>query len=145
MDAGMERVERASLASRRRRLLGALVDLTLGAAVWAACRVPLPLVGESELRWLYLSAPLLVVQAALVSTRGQSIGKLIAGTRIERQDGRRIGLVHGVVLRSWLMGSLHGFLLVFLADALWIFGRERRCLHDYFADTRVVDALRRTT
>lgn len=27
-----------------------------------------------------------------------------------------------------------------LANVLWIFGGERRCLHDYIADTLVVNA-----
>jgi hypothetical protein len=46
-------------------------------------------------------------------------------------------------MRSWLpflLGLVPGFGSVFgLADACFIFGTERRCLHDRMAGTIVVD------
>ena len=84
------------------------------------------------------------VQCYMIATSGQSIAKRLLGMRIVRLDGSRAGFLHGVVLRSWVMAFLTnipfigGF--VALADALTIFGAERRCLHDRIADTIVIKA-----
>lgn len=43
------------------------------------------------------------------------------------------------VLLTWIPGLV----LLALIDPLFIFGRERRCLHDRLARTRVVNAERR--
>jgi uncharacterized RDD family membrane protein YckC len=126
-------------AGRGSRFFGALIDIALlvvlrGVGTVAAFAVEGP---EAVFVW---GAPLalIAIQAVLVSRRGQSIGKLAMRIRIERADGRRVGFVHGVLLRSWLMAWLNATPLVFLLDSLFIFGRERRCLHDRLADTRVV-------
>jgi uncharacterized RDD family membrane protein YckC len=44
-------------------------------------------------------------------------------------------LVLGLVTQIPIIGSLAG-----LVNALFIFGKERRCVHDYMAGTRVVEA-----
>jgi uncharacterized RDD family membrane protein YckC len=94
----------------------------------------------------------LAVQWALVANRGQSVGKMLLGTRITMTDGRQPGFFNGVVLRAWPV-VLVGFLpaltgptmkpftsLVMLADLAVIFAAGHRCLHDRFAGTEVVDA-----
>ena len=85
----------------------------------------------------------IAVQAFLISTRAQSIGKIIMGTMIVDRDGQPAGFVRGFVLREipmvllrWLPGPLRVVGVVNFAFAL---RNERRCLHDYFAGTRVVD------
>jgi uncharacterized RDD family membrane protein YckC len=79
-----------------------------------------------------------------LSTTGQTLGKRWMGVRVVRVDGQPIGFGSAVVLRVWLptllqavplLGPLFG-----LVDVLWIFGQERRCVHDLMAGTRVVDA-----
>jgi len=42
---------------------------------------------------------------------------------------------------NMILGSLVGF--INLLDSLLIFGKERRCLHDYLAGSIVVNARRR--
>jgi len=85
---------------------------------------------------------LFIYQWVLISRTGQSLGKKWTGIRIELVDGNRIGFASGVVLRNWvpkLMGVLPylGFLFQ-LADILFIFRQDRRCIHDHIAGTRVV-------
>jgi uncharacterized RDD family membrane protein YckC len=75
--------------------------------------------------------------------RRASIGKLAFGLRIVRSDGADVELWRIVFLRwlpVFLAGATRylGILAVF--DALFIFGRARRCVHDYLANTVVVDA-----
>jgi uncharacterized RDD family membrane protein YckC len=73
----------------------------------------------------------------------QTIGKKLARTRIvSYQDGRNLGFVGNVLLRSllpFLIASIIGGCFT-LIDILLIFGAERRCLHDLIAGTTVVEA-----
>ncbi len=74
---------------------------------------------------------------------GQSVGKRILGLRIVRANGERAGLTRLFLLRELLP------LLVFLVpwvgagayflDRVVVLANPRRCLHDYLADTIVVD------
>lgn len=85
---------------------------------------------------------LAIVQWYMIATSGQSIAKRLLRMRIVRLDGSQVNFVHGVLLRSWLMGLLTnipliGF-MVALIDGLMIFGNDRRCLHDRIADTTVI-------
>jgi uncharacterized RDD family membrane protein YckC len=83
-----------------------------------------------------------VVNWIMVVQSGQSIAKKMFGMRIVRLDGSLPGFVNGVVLRSWVPGFISLFFggLFATADALAIFGKERRCIHDHIAGTRVIDA-----
>jgi uncharacterized RDD family membrane protein YckC len=85
-----------------------------------------------------------IVQWVMIAQSGQSIGKRIVGTRIVRLDGRLPGFGYGVAMRNWVPGIISnipyvGFLFV-IANVLFIFGAERRCIHDHIAGTRVVQA-----
>jgi uncharacterized RDD family membrane protein YckC len=59
-----------------------------------------------------------LLQAFLLATRGQSIGKRFAGLRVVRADGRPAGLAHGVALRTLPLVLVPG-LLFGLGEALW--------------------------
>jgi uncharacterized RDD family membrane protein YckC len=83
------------------------------------------------------------VQCVLLSVRGQSVGKLLLGLRIVRcVDHAQAGFIHAFLLRGtvpWMIEQiplLGG--LFWLVDVCFIFGEERRCVHDYIAGTRVV-------
>ena len=52
---------------------------------------------------------------------------------------RRENFYGYLFLTPWLLGFFVGPFFV-LPDLLCIFGAERKCLHDMFADTIVVDA-----
>ncbi|MCQ4165722.1 RDD family protein [Tahibacter harae] len=78
----------------------------------------------------------------LLHRHGQTLGKRIVGIRIVRTDGSRCELWRIIVLRVMASGLLQSLpfigWIIFLVDSLMIFGDERRCLHDIFADTIVV-------
>lgn len=81
---------------------------------------------------------LALTQWLLLSLRGQSLGKLALGIRIERTDGSPAGFLRTVVLRDWPFVAFAATGLLAVVDGLLIFGRDRRTLHDRLADTRVV-------
>lgn len=98
--------------------------------------------------WLFL----LVIQVVLISTRGQSIGKVALRLRVVKLDGSPAGIVHGWMLREAVMtiiGVFVGFvpmlgvvlrLGLHLTDWCMIFRQDQRCLHDVLAGTKVVKA-----
>lgn len=87
---------------------------------------------------------LAVFQLVMLHRSGQTIGKRLMGLRIVRTDGTRASLRRIFLLRSLLPNLIAaipyagGFFV--LIDALFVFADDRRCLHDRFADTIVVDA-----
>jgi len=85
----------------------------------------------------------LLVNGYLLKTRGQTVGKLAAGTKIvSRDDGQILPLAPLVIKRTIIMGLIclipvvGGFIA--LADALAIFRGNHQCLHDDIAGTKVV-------
>lgn len=153
--------KKRDLASLGKRFLGNLIDrlLVLGAGYALAYEV-VHLTGSTHARLLLVAGelPALMVEWVLVAWRGQSIGKILTGTRIVRMNGAAPGWLHGVILRAWpIMGIAwaqlvpapfdtltKGLNLALFADAVFIFTGQgaRRCLHDLLADTCVVDVLR---
>lgn len=88
----------------------------------------------------------LALQSFLISTQGQSIGKVMAQTRIVRSDGSPVGFFHGVLLRSWAWTVICQLPLIGifanLGDLISLFAADRRTLHDRIADTKVVQIRR---
>jgi uncharacterized RDD family membrane protein YckC len=139
-------VEPTELASRTARLLAALVDGAIVTMAWLmGALIGYIILPDNRLASLLVRGTLivssLVPQWVLVVDRGQSLGKLAMGIRIVKTDGSAVGFLHGVVLRSWITGwiwtCVYGSPLV---DAVSIFRRDRRCLHDLLAGTKVVRA-----
>jgi len=140
-------------ASRWLRLGGAILDsLIVGVPAIAAAFLlglyefrpdgSLPL-GNQILLILLGIAVFLAINARLIYTRGQTVGKMICGTMVVMKDGRVVSgnrYIFARLLPIWIItqipyiGGLFG-----LADALAIFRSERNCLHDDIAGTRVVD------
>ena len=133
----------AESAGRGGRLLAVVVDALLGAACWLPALYPDPSIG------LFLCYGCLLVFAAtqilLLTTRGQTVGKMLIGVRIVRYDeGTNAGFLRAVLLRAVLPGII---MLVpvlgqifSLVDVCFIFREDRRCLHDLIAGTEVVKA-----
>jgi len=75
---------------------------------------------------------------------GQTIAKRILGIKIVRTDGERCGLARIIFLRNFVIGLLGNIPLigpiVSIANPLFIFRGDRRCLHDLIADTKVIVA-----
>lgn len=150
------------LADRGLRFLAALVDGVLKSLCWLPTTLAIWHTVSAELlsghqpSWATMieamngvilrSMPflliLVLVQAVLLSTRGQSVGKLVTGMRIVRRDGTPGGFLHAFFLRGtlpWIIEQIPVLgSLFWLVDACFIFGEERRCIHDYIAGTVVV-------
>lgn len=86
---------------------------------------------------------ILVIDCVMLHKYGQTMGKRVLGIKIVRTDGERISLGRVIGLRMLPIGILGRIpfigWLISLADCLMIFGAERRCLHDIFADSIVID------
>ena len=77
----------------------------------------------------------LAVQAFLVATRSQSIGKFCLGTQTVIHNGARAGFWRITLLRNALPNFIPCFNLI---DPFFIFGMRRQCLHDMISGTYVV-------
>ncbi|RPE79921.1 RDD family protein [Vulcaniibacterium tengchongense] len=122
-------------AGRLPRLLAQLADGAIALAALAPALLLLTLLALVALA---------IWQLVLLAREGQTLGKRWVGIRIVRSDYSRArlarifwlrGVVPGVIGQIPYLGPAFG-----LANVLWIFGVERRCLHDYIADTLVVNA-----
>lgn len=93
---------------------------------------------------LLIDLMLIVVMTVLIYRNGQTIGKRLMGIKIARPDGSRATLARIFWLR-YLLNTVISVVPFFgglyaLVDILMIFGQQRRCCHDYIADTIVIRA-----
>ncbi len=146
---------RRHLAGRVERMLAAILDSMLyvpaffwllmgNAAAFLSDSVTYQLDRAGTLGILLFLATCLVIfslQSFLLALHGWTLGKRVLKLRVVAVDGRPASFVQLVILRSLLPG-LAGFCcgMFSLIDALFIFGDERRCLHDLLAGTIVVNA-----
>ncbi len=94
-----------------------------------------------------LSVAYLVLQFVMLWTKSQTVGKRAMNIRIdEYTSDRRAGPVKTILIRgfvSGILGSLPLIGFVFaVVDILFIFGKEKRCIHDLLAGTVVRKAPR---
>jgi uncharacterized RDD family membrane protein YckC len=87
---------------------------------------------------------LIGVTTALVYRNGQTIGKKLCGIKVACLDGSRATLPRIFFLR-YFPAAISSFIPVMkyvfvLPDPLFIFGQDRRCIHDYIAGTIVIRA-----
>ena len=83
------------------------------------------------------------INGYLLAKHGQTVGKKIAGTRIvDSESGRLVPLSRVFWLRYLpisLVGQIpHGVSFLCSIDILFIFRRDKRCIHDLIAGTKVV-------
>jgi uncharacterized RDD family membrane protein YckC len=143
------------LAGRGTRLAAVLIDAVIQMAVvipimWVTGAWAQAMSGQAALNmefaitWFLVGeAAFLAVQGWLLFTRQQTIGKMLLNIRIVGMQDTRVppGRLYGArYLLFHLMAQVPLFNLVLLVDALMIFRRDRRCLHDLIAGTQVVDA-----
>ncbi len=88
---------------------------------------------------------LLGIQIYLLVTRGQTLGKKFLGIKIVSfEDGSNPGFVKIFLLRVFVNGLIGAVPFIGigynLADILFIFRDDRRCIHDLIAGTKVVKA-----
>jgi uncharacterized RDD family membrane protein YckC len=159
------------LATRNQRFGGATVDGLLALVAYAIVYFGMSLADvaatEGNLFRLYFRSGgwglasgaavlgLSILQWYLITTRGQTLGKMVANSRIVRLDGQPVDFLHGVALRNWVIalpswllplvgisttgGLGHLMTAVGIVDALFIFRADHRCLHDLMAGTKVID------
>lgn len=114
---------------------GALVAFILLSSAELEGEVALVVAGLCTLATLGVAA----FQLHLCAQSGQSIGKRLMRIRVVRTDGSAASVWRILLLRNLLPQLINaGCNLFSLVDALLIFTRERRCLHDMMADTLVV-------
>jgi uncharacterized RDD family membrane protein YckC len=106
---------------------------------------PSPVVMAAFVAMGLLGLALLVVNLVMLARHGQTLGKRIVNVRIVRADRSRAGLGRIFWLRMVVPGLIGAIpfvgMLFRLVDPLFIFGEQRRCIHDLIADTRVVEVL----
>lgn len=75
---------------------------------------------------------------------GQTLGKKVMKIKIVRVDGSRASFPRIFFLRAMVPGIIGSIpilgLLFTLTDMLFIFGEPKRCVHDYLADSIVINA-----
>jgi uncharacterized RDD family membrane protein YckC len=141
------------LSSRVDRLLAIIVDVVIGLAVAAPVSLytgAYDAVFHGQLTSsLYLEITLVswgwyfLVNSYWLIKYGQTVGKRLLGIRISDAQTEAVPpfwrllvriAVPSFAARAGLIGSAFD-----LVDILLIFGKNRRCIHDLIAGTRVVD------
>jgi len=160
--AGMTDSGRDELVGRSIRFVAAMVDGLLVCAILIPIGIATGYNDRNEadqFRFLEEIAMLMLgeivwlgLNGYLLGTRGQTVGKMLTKIRIvDARTGSLLPFVRVYVYRSlWLIPivllallipGMIGDLLISLAwlgDKMSIFGKERRCLHDYIAGSKVV-------
>ena len=143
------------LASRWKRLGGALVDGLIGMVVTIPVMVSMGLfeqmmqgqgmsIGQQAFFFVFGLAVFLIVHGYLLAKRGQTVGKFVLGTRIVNNNtgqlvpfNKLFGLRYLPLMIIALIPILGNLLCII--DALFVFRDDKRCVHDLIAGTRVVD------
>jgi uncharacterized RDD family membrane protein YckC len=156
------------LATRGSRLAAAILDglifgvpmlpiyVSFGRTMWQhGMRPSNAVVAEmfSSMGWYFALAGLVelvlfVILIVMVYRSQQTYGKRIMHIKVARTDGSRASLARIFWLRNFvsgLIGAAANLIPVVgalypLVDILFIFGGPRRCIHDYIADTIVIQA-----
>tara|TARA_B100000614_G_C14383151_1_gene426451 strand:- start:241 stop:747 length:507 start_codon:yes stop_codon:yes gene_type:complete len=81
----------------------------------------------------------ITINGYLLARRGQTMGKILAKTQIVNAHTYQVpGIGSTIGMRYLLNGVLGQIPLYSFIDALFIFGKEKRCIHDYLARTVVI-------
>jgi uncharacterized RDD family membrane protein YckC len=92
--------------------------------------------------FIYSAATFFAVNGYLLIKRGQTVGKMALGLKIATAYYTKPSLFSLTVIRTyafWLLSYNQWLLLVGLVDVLFIFRKDKRCIHDHVARTIVVD------
>lgn len=139
------------------RFLGAIIDgflllILLIPAMWFGGYFQAAMTGNVGIGQLVLWSAIsfglmLLLQGFPLYTRGQTWAKWLLDIRIVDLRGKQPEFWRLIVLRYMIPSALQ-VIPIFggafsLANALFIFGAQRRCLHDYIAGTQVINVQRR--
>lgn len=141
------------LASRWQRFWAALIDgLILGGLIWGGLYgvkgltpAAVALLGFGGKLAISIAGFVLflAVNGYFLQREGQTVGKKLIGIRIVRSDGSPADLTH-LILRRYLPVHAVQLLpfvggLAALVDCLFIYNKDKRCVHDLIADTKVIE------
>jgi uncharacterized RDD family membrane protein YckC len=133
------------LAGRGARFGATLLDnlvlcVVPGIAVAATASKEGPSVVGMAIAGLWFIA-VLIYQAILLGSRGQTLAKKWLGIKLVTLDGGPVTFGSAVIMRVIVGQVLLGIVpFYFLIDPLFIFREDRRCVHDLVAGTKVVVA-----
>ena len=143
-----------NLASRWRRLGGSIIDGVIASIIGFIFMVKMGVFKKimngmqmtiTETIYLFIIAwvAFLIIQGYLLYKRGQTVGKILVNTKIVDLHGNIPNFGKLIFLRYFIFGLIGQIPFVGglfgLADALFIFGEDKRCLHDHLAGTIVVN------
>jgi uncharacterized RDD family membrane protein YckC len=129
-------------ASRLRRLFAFGIDQALALGLLMLTALGLDDGYRSQDEAFEIAMTLLalfgVFQLCLLGVRRQTLGKMALGIEIVKSDGTPCaGFI--AIVRHLVANVAHGYVPITLAaDAASIVGPQRRCLHDFIFNTRVV-------
>ena len=145
------------LASRGKRLAAAVVDIFIFFPLVVLVARPFGLINisdpekmqafnlEQSIKLFIIGQVLfLLVQGYLLHTQGQTIGKKLLKIKIVSLDDKLLGigqlyfvryLTFSLIAQIPIIGALIG-----IVNVLFIFGQDKRCLHDRIAGTKVIEA-----
>ncbi len=136
-------------ASRGHRFAAALIDglIAIIVTVPVIIYIGVDKIQEASfttlaLLFLYGSISTLTLHGYLLYKHGQTIGKNYMHIRIEKPDGNKASLTtiyFKRMLPMQIVGLIPGFgnVIAAIVNTCFIFGKDRRCLHDYIANTKV--------
>jgi len=149
-----ESLNTVELASRWSRLWAAIIDGLLALAttiplliflgfaqIWTEQSISI----STTLQIIILNwAVFLLMHGYLLKTRGQTIGKSLIGIRIVTTENHHPDFLN-LLLKRYLPLNVVGYIPVVgpyltLAEVLFIFRSDKRCLHDLIAGTKVINA-----
>lgn len=148
-------IDKPQLAKKSTRLLAAMIDLIVFVASFTLPFVIASWIGgdfSNTLKTTSGAVGMIVVvyllmaliQMFLLIKHGQTIGKRALGIKIVKESDNSLpGFVKVYLLRSFVPNLLAGIpyagVAIYLADLLFIFRDDRRCLHDLIAQTIVIN------
>jgi len=139
-----------ALASRGSRLAASLIDGLAAVVILLPALATIFFVGENS----SLSTPgiffaalsgigflvFAVYQLSMLLREGQTLGKKAMNIRIVNYADGQIPSAGRLLMMRYFVNSLLGNIPLYtFLDVLFIFGSERRCIHDYLAGTKVVE------
>ena len=152
-DTGDNQAEEGALATRGTRFFAALVDgiigLLLAIPFWLTSGAWIYFRGERQLPYTYTLAAVVygfigfaLIHYYFLNKNGQTVGKKLLKIRIIGMDDQHPGAMP-LLLKRYLPISLVSLVpiagsLLTLVDVLFIFRKDRRCVHDLIAGTKVV-------
>jgi uncharacterized RDD family membrane protein YckC len=139
-----------ALASRGARLAAALIDGLAAVVILLPALAAIFFVGENSslsgagLLFAGLSGIAFLVfavyQMAMLLRQGQTLGKKAMNIRIVNYADGQVPPAGRLLMMRYFVNSLLGNIPLYtFLDILFIFGSERRCIHDYLAGTKVVE------